>query len=252
MKKYLALGLIALTLSFKIYAQPKAGETLVFTGSYEISGMMTNIAQLTMQTELMQTSKKTYLHMSLEAATYSKWDSFFKIRDLYEAYADPATLKPSLYKRNIYEGGYNKIETYTFLPDGRTINAVWSKGKRPSQSAKVKVTPSTRDVVTLVYKLRTVDFSKMQPGQKVNFTIVFDQKEYPVWVKYIGRQTVSAGNLGKKECYKLSVGARTNKLKGVDKNLIWLSADNNRIPCLVKFSIPVGTGQLTLVRASGI
>jgi hypothetical protein len=68
----------------------------------------------------------------------------------------------------------------------------------------------------------------------------------------MGKETVNAGNLGKKECYKLSISAKTDALKGKDKNLIWLTADANKIPALLKFSIPVGTGQLTLTSASGI
>ena len=67
----------------------------------------------------------------------------------------------------------------------------------------------------------------------------------------MGNETVTAGNLGKKECHKISIGAKTDALRGKDKNLIWLTADAKKIPALMKFSIPVGTGQLTLSSASG-
>ena len=40
--------------------------------------------------------------------------------------------------------------------------------------------------------------------------------------------------------------------KGKDKNLIWLTADDKKIPALMKFSIPVGTGQIALSSATGI
>ncbi len=64
----------------------------------------------------------------------------------------------------------------------------------------------------------------------------------------MGTETVNAGNLGTKVCYKLSIGAKTDALKGKDKNLIWLTADAKKVPALMKFSIPVGTGQLTLTQ----
>jgi hypothetical protein len=41
-------------------------------------------------------------------------------------------------------------------------------------------------------------------------------------------------------------------LKGKDQNIIWLTADSKKIPALIKFSIPVGTGQLKLSSVSGI
>ncbi|MDO9153723.1 MAG: DUF3108 domain-containing protein [Paludibacter sp.] len=235
-----------------VQAQIKSGESLVFAASYEISGLMTNIAQVTLRTENISTSKNTFLHLILEAETFNKWDSFFKVRDLYESYVNPATLKPSMYKRDILEGNYTKTEKYIFSADGKTINSTSKKRNRAELKRTFNIGTSTLDVVTLIYKIRTVDFSKLKPGQSIAYTIVFDETEYPVTIRLMGTETVSAGNLGKKECYKLSIGAKTDRLKGTDKNLIWLSTDSKRIPCQVKFSIPVGVGQLNLSKASGI
>jgi len=228
----------------------KSGEKLVFAGSYNMSGLMTQLAQITMTTETVTTAKNTYLHLNCEAATYSKWDSFFKIRDLYESYVNPLTLKPSLYKRSIDEGGYTKKEKYVFK--GNQINSTMKRKNKPETQKTFSVGGATQDVVSILYKLRTVDFSKYKVGQTKAFTIVFDESEIPVVVKFMGNETVSAGNLGKKECYKISIGAKTDALRGKDKNLIWLTADAKKIPALIKFSIPVGTGQLTLTSATGI
>ena len=58
-------------------SQIKPNEILIFSGSYELGGMMTNLAQVTMRTEPMNTSKKSYLRLSIEVSTFDKWDSFF-------------------------------------------------------------------------------------------------------------------------------------------------------------------------------
>ncbi len=231
-------------------AQIKSGEKLVYSGSYNMSGLMTQLAQLTMSTETTKTSKNTYLHLNCEAATYSKWDSFFKIRDIYEAYVDPQTLKPSLYKRNINEGGYTKKEKYVFK--GNTIVSTSQKKNKPETVNTVNIGANTSDVISLLYKVRTINFATFKVGQTQSFTIVFDEKEIPVFVKFMGKETVNAGNLGKKECYKISIGAKTSVLKGKDQNVMWLTADAKKIPALIKFSIPVGTGELNLKTASGI
>jgi hypothetical protein len=251
MKKSTLL-LCALLICATGFSQVKSNEKLTYAASYNMSGLMTQLAQVTMQTEMVNTSKKSFLHLSLEAATFSKWDKFFKIRDLYEVYVDPIALKPSLYKRNIYEGGYTKIEKYIFSPDGKSINSTTRYKNGNETRNSVKIGSSTFDVVSIIYKLRTVDFSRLKPGQMASFILVFDEKEYPVYIKYMGMEAVLAGNLGKKRCYKISISAKTNKLKGVDKNLIWLTADSKKIPVLVRFSIPVGIGQLSLIKASGI
>lgn len=232
-------------------SQPiKSGEKLVFAGSYNMSGLMTQLAQVTMSTETVTTAKNSYLHLSCELSTYSKWDSFFKIRDIYESYVNPVNLKPSLYKRSIDEGGYTKKEKYAFK--GNTVNSTVKKRNKPETQKTFTIGGSTQDVISLLYKVRTMDFSKFKVGQTQSLMIVFDEKQIPVTLKYMGKETVNAGNLGKKECYKLSIGAKTDALRGKDKNLIWLTADAKKVPTLLKFSIPVGTGQLVLTSATGI
>lgn len=227
-----------------------AGERLVYAGSYNMSGLMTHLAQVTMSTEMVNTSKNTYLHLSCELSTFSKWDKFFKIRDIYESYVNPTTLKPSLYKRSIDEGGYTKKEKYVIK--GTAITSTLKKKNTPERERKFTIGASTQDAISLLYKVRTLDFSKMKAGQTKSFVIVFDEKEIPVTLKFMGTETVDAGNLGDKLCYKLSIGAKTDALKGKDKNLIWLTADAKKVPALMKFSIPVGNGQLALTSATGI
>ena len=234
------------------FSQIKPGEKLVFAASYNMSGLMTQLAQVTMETENMSTSKKTFLHLRCEAETFSKWDSFFKIRDLYESYVDPITLKPSLYKRNIFEGGFTKTEKYVFKKDGKTVVSTSKRKNSPEKNNSFGISNGTQDIVSLIYKLRTVDFQNYKNGQTKSFQLVFDEKEIPVVIKFMGKETIPVGNLGNKECYKIAIGARTKVLKGKDQNIIWLTADSKKIPALIKFSIPVGIGQLRLSNASGI
>jgi len=251
MRIFIITIILILSYSFS-FSQIKPNERLVYSASYNMSGLMTQLAQVTMETEMMETSKNTFLHLSCQAATFSKWDSFFKIRDLYESYVNPTTLKPSLYKRSINEGGYTKTEKYLFKPDGKTIISTSKKKNHPETKKTFTVGTSTQDIVSIIYKLRTIEFQNYKNGQTKSFVIVFDEKEIPVLVKFMGNETVSAGNLGTKNCYKISISAKTDALKGKDKNLIWLTADSKKIPALIKFSIPVGTGQLTLSNATGI
>jgi hypothetical protein len=162
-----------------------SGERLVYAGSYNMSGLMTHLAQVTMSTEMVNTSKNSYLHLSCELSTFSKWDKFFKIRDIYESYVNPSTLKPSLYKRSIDEGGYIKKEKYVIK--GTAITSTLKKKNTPERERKFTIGASTQDAISLLYKVRTLDFSKMKAGQTKSFVIVFDEKEIPVTLKLLTR-----------------------------------------------------------------
>ena len=251
MKKILVFVLTLFSLNI-CFAQVKPGEKLVYAASYNMSGLMTQLAQVTMQADLVKTTKKNFLHLSWEAATFSKWDSYFKIRDLYETYLDETTLKPGLFKRSTFEGGYSITQKYIYNPDGKSISGTSKIQNRPETKKTFAIGSSSQDIISLVYKLRTVDFSKFKPGQSIVLSLIFDEKEYPVSIKFMGRENVSAGNLGKKECNILSIAAKTDRLRGKDKNLIWLTNDSKRIPVMVRFSIPVGTGQIALSSAYGL
>ena len=249
MKHVLVLGL-SLAISLPGICQENTtilgGEKLVFNASYNISGLMTQLAQVTMETSDVKTSSANLLHLKCTAVTFSKWDSFFKIRDLYESYVNPKNLRPVMHKRDIEEGTYKKQMKYIFSSKTGTVKVTSSKPNKPVKENQLKITAETTDVVSLLYQLRTIDFSLIAIGGSKSFTLLFDEKEIAVNIKLLGKEIINTEPLGKKECYKLSVSAKTDKLKGKDQNLIWLTTDKNKTPVYLKFNIPVGTGELVL------
>jgi len=233
-----------------------SGETLKFTAAYNMSGIMTDIAEVTMQTSSIKTSKATLMRLKCTAATYSKWDNFFKIRDLYESYVSPKSLTPYLYKRDIDEGGYYKFMQYKFSHSKGLVSSIMKKrrsnGTIWEEKKNVSIGSGTKDLVSTLYKLRTLDFSTMSNGSSKSFTVIFDNKSYIVNFKYLGKETINT-NIGRKECYKLSISINNSDvLKGAHNNLLWLTADGNKIPVYAKFKIPVGNGELKIKSATGL
>lgn len=243
--------LLMLLFSLTINAQNNTigtNEKLVYTASYNMSGILTDLAQVTMETDAVKTSKATLLRLKCTAFTYSKWDSFFKIRDLYESYVSPRTLKPYLHNRDINEGGYYKNLKYTFSHKTKTVKTVQTKKSGWVQKKTVSIGSDTKDIISTLYTIRTFDLTNLSPGTSKIFTILFDREEIKAKVTYLGKETISTA-LGSKACYKISLGsASSNKVNGT----LWLTADDNKIPVYGKFKIPVGTGELKIKSASGL
>jgi hypothetical protein len=220
-----------------------------------MSGLLTEIAQVTMETSEVKTSSSTLLRLKCSAATYSSFDSYFKIRDLYESYVSPTSLTPFLYKRDINEGTYNKFEQYKFNHKSRNVESIMRKKKKSGDleyKNNVKIGYTTRDLVSTIYHIRNLDIHKAKPGDSQNFTFLFDNEELILNVKYISKETIST-NIGKKECYKLAISLKNdNSLKGNNDNILWLTADANKIPVYAKFKIAVGTGELKIKSATGL
>jgi hypothetical protein len=235
----------------KSYSQSDPNEKLVYVVSYNMNGLMTTMAQVDIETELVKTAKSTYLHTGIAARTFTKWDTYFKVRDSYDSYVNPITLKPRMYKRNVSEGGYTKTEKYVFSADGRKITTTTKRKTNPEVKGTVAIGSGTVDVVSLLSQLRAMDFKNFTVGERKNFTIVFDSKEFVVSIKYMGKETIDVGNIGRQVCHKMAVNAKSEAIQGKDKNLIWFT-EGEKIPALMKFSIPVGSGVLKLKTVSKI
>ncbi len=238
--------------SISLSAQNNAigfGEKLTYTASYNMSGILNDLAEITMETSAVKTSKATLLRLKCKATTYSKWDNFFKIRDLYESYVSPKSLKPYLYNRDINEGGYQKSVKYTFSHKTKTVKTVQTKKKSNwTQKKTVPIGSDTKDIISTLYTLRTFDLSNLSSGTSKVFTILFDREEVKAKVTYLGKETISTA-LGKKTCYKLALGSVNSNTVNAT---LWLSADENKIPVYGKFKIPVGTGELKIKSATGL
>lgn len=228
-----------------------SNEKLTFSASYNMSGLLTEIAQVTMETSEVKTSNATLLKLKCTAATYSSFDNYFKIRDLYESYVSPTSLTPYLYKRDINEGSYYKFEQYKFNHKTNTVNSSMKK-KKTEENKTVKIGSNTRDIVSTIYHIRNLDIAKASPGDTQNFTFLFDNEELVINLTYLRKETINT-NLGKKECYKLSIKLKNDDaLKGINENLLWLTADANKLPVYAKFKIAVGTGELKLKSVTGL
>ncbi|GAB4160827.1 MAG: DUF3108 domain-containing protein [Winogradskyella sp.] len=221
-----------------------------------MSGLLTDIAQVTMETSEIKTSKSTLMRLKCTAATYKKFDNFFKIRDLYESYVNPKTLTPYLYKRDISEGSYYKFMQYKYNHKTKLVQSLKRKkrkdGKTWDENKNIKIGTSTKDIVSTLYYIRNLDIHKAKPGDQEEFTVLFDNKETIISLKYIGKETIST-NIGSKECYKLAISIKgSDILKGNNANLIWLTADENKIPVYAKFKIAIGNGELKIQSATGL
>ena len=225
----------------------KSGENLTFTASYSMSGIMTDIAEVKMITSTIKTKTRELLRLKCTASTYTNWDSFFKVRDLYESYVDPISLKPSLYKRSIEEGTYKKELKYLFKrKSGIAVSTLNKKGYK-DYKVDVPIDSKTLDIVSSIYNARILDYESMPKGATTVLDVIVDSEVQTVSIKYLGKESVQVAKDGKKECYKLSLafgGKEIEDIKG--GKYIWITADNDRLPALIKADIPVGSIQIKL------
>ena len=246
---------MALTLSGQNTAIGSS-EQLTYTASYRMSGLLTDLAQVTMETSEVATKSGALLRLKCKARTYKKWDNFFKINDLYESYVSPKTLRPYLYKKEINEGTYFKFMQYKFDYRGKIVQSLTRKRGRDGSyydvRKRIPFESNTLDLVSTIYKIRNLDIHKANVGDSDSFKIMFDNEVTIVNIKLLGKETIST-KIGNKECYKLAITIRNKDvLKGNNDNLLWLTADANKIPVYARFKVAIGSGELRIQSATGL
>ncbi len=229
------------------------GEKLLYVGSFNLSSLWTNVAEITLEVNKTTGSSSPVLRLAVSAQTFSAWDSYFKMRDLYQSWVEQESGKPLIFKRDILEGKYIKDEKYIFKRKSNIVESTVKIKKKKATNATVKITVGTYDLISFLYLIRNLDYARMASGQATPVSVIIDERLETIVVKYKGVETLQVDKLGAKQCYKLSVNIQNAKiLKQRETNNLWLTADANRIPVLAKVEIPVGSIQLKLVKATGL
>ena len=254
----LSITMLSCVLSLFCFSQSTntaflAGEKLTYTGSYNMSSLWTDIARVTLETSEAKAANQSLLNLRMTATTFTSWDNYFKIRDLYQSWVDPVTTLPLVFKRDMYEGGYTKDAKYVFKR--KSLLAIASD-KRKDGSIKqtsIKITPTVHDLISVLYYARTLDYSAMPVNKVIRVTVLIDNKLETINIKFKGIEDIKIEKYGTRKCYKLGVSINNEKIvKTRETNNIWLTADKNKVPVLIKADIPVGSVQLRLTEMTGL
>jgi hypothetical protein len=182
-------------------------------------------------------------HIVFRVNSVPSFDPFFKVRDRYETYMDVKGLFPWRFEQHIREGGFSKDFSAFF--DQR-------RGKAKTSDSTYNVPEYINDVVSAFYLVRTYDFSKMEPGDKIFLENFYDGKVYPLNVIYQGKETVSVA-AGKFDCIILEpLVVEGGLFKSEGDIIIWMSDDHRKIPVKVKTKVIIGSIDAELTSYEGL
>lgn len=251
MKKY-TFSLVLFLLSFPVMSQEKAkippfksGEWLQYKLSY--SGFLrAGIADLTLEKDTLNGKEVFYAKGHGRSSRVISW--FFKVRDTYETYMDIDSIKPYFFKRDVYEGGYI-IKRHTSFDYDRKIAKV-----EDFKYSTVKEYPFTQvqDMLSSFYYLRTFDMSNVKPGDEIEITMFFDSDSYKFKLRYLGDDYLKT-KWGKIKTFKFRPYVQSGRVfKSEESVVIWVTADDNKIPVRLKASLAVGSIRADLKAFKGL
>jgi len=168
---------------------------------------------------------------------------FYKVDDRYETMLDKKGIFPWRYTQRIREGKYKNDFAAEF--DQIRNVAITKAGSYP-------IPPYVHDVVSAMYYVRTLDYSKCHPGDKIRLQNFFKDTTYQLAVKFLGYQQISV-DAGKFNCVLVEPMIMEGGLfKSEGRIVIWMTNDERKIPVKVSTKVVVGSIDAELREYSGI
>ncbi len=237
MKKYLSIVVFLSILTLQGQDQKpafKSGEWLRYKMSY--SGF------LRAGTAVLEVDEKEYQGKKVFHTRGTGWTSgmikwFFEVDDYYESFFDKENIKPYVFKRKIYEGGYKKHTITTFNHDVKKAYVQDFTLQKDTLVAFNKV----QDMLSSFYYLRSLDISKIKVGDEIKLDMFFDEETFPFRLKFLGKQSLRT-HIGKVETLVFRPYVLSGRVfKEQESVTIWISNDTNKIPLKLKADLRVGS-----------
>ena len=193
-------------------------------------------------------------HYQARGETYDSYEWFFTVKDEYDSWVNKATLLPNYSERSVNEGKYHIFEKITFNQGARKMT-VYRSDKRGATETKTDhgVSGCVHDVLSSMYNLRNVDFASQQIGYSVPFKVFMDKEEFPLKMRYQGKERKKVYSMGRYNTLKF----RPDVIKGTvfkegEGMTVWVSDDQNRIPLLIESPVSVGSVKMVLKEYWGL
>lgn len=266
MKKILlsiAFAIFTLTLFAQTSNLPfKAGEKIDVTLHYKW-GISADIATLSFNLQQVNNAGSPNYHILLNVRTNRFFDSFYKVRDVYESKFD-SNLDPVYAMRDVHEGNFAARNEYTWSADKKTLYAKVEKNTMPAPVDTSFTSKETiRDIINMIYTIRTLDINSLKAGKPATLLVAMDRNITRATISYLRNEVKQVDALGKFNAICLTMTLKNvshvekeeSKVvvpTGDDvKNMvyIWLTDDQNRLPLFI--SVPISVGKME-IRANNI
>jgi hypothetical protein len=230
-----------LLLTINIVSQPltisgsafSPNEKLSYITSYNIKGIITELAGINMEIINVPGKKRPIYRLKFTTNTLVSWDNYVKIRHAYQTYIDAASTKPLIMAQNSDIKGNITKAKYTFKYKSKIVNIDVTKANSQHINKNLPINNNTYDIVSIMYKVRNLNYESFSSGKKIPYNIVFLERIINFNIKYYGKEQIKSDIYGNIECYKIGIVLDKKFIVEPNVTFAWLTADRNRVPVLI-------------------
>lgn len=209
----------------------KIGEELHYKVFYTLIGAYIGAGEASFTNQLETYNGKPVYHVQGSGHSYKSYDWFYKVRDLYESLIDTASMLPLKFTRNVNERNTHIYNQVLFNHQSK---------KAVSTNGVFSIPDCVQDVLSAIYHARNIDYSKYKTGDKIPFNLFIDDKSYPIFIRYLGKQMLRTkyGTFNTVQFKPLLIEGTI--FKGGEDMTVWVTDDLNKIPVMVETPLLIG------------
>lgn len=178
---------------------------------------------------------RTCYHVQSTANSNRFFSSIYKVRDKIVTYIDVVDLGSAYFYKRLREGDYKKTLEITF--DREAGLARYGDGRT------IPVPAGVQDELSAFYYVRNLE---LESGTDLRLPAHTSGRNYDMKVVVHGRETVEVP-AGKFDCFVVEPVVEGEGLfKHEGRITIYISADEHRVPVLMKTKVPVGSIDVAL------
>lgn len=242
--KTFALLLFSLVTSAQEILQDKpvsAGEELEFKLSY---GWFTiGKGSFKISDQYINKQGKECLEITVEGGTAGFAGVFSRVDDKWGAIIDKDSFLPYYSYRDLSEGNNDLLEKTFFDYDSMQVRVESTSTKDTAPRDPEFFDLEKNNVFDLMGGLmyaRSIDYKKLNKGDKIRLDAFFDEKFYDFEMVYHGVEMIKT-KVGEINCFKVVPVLEENSVfKGENAVTFWVSADANRLPLKVEADMNFG------------
>lgn len=235
-----------------------SGEELVFTMSYAAKVWPnTDMGSTTFKVSDSSAGSTPAYLINCVSATNRFFGTFYKMRDQYDTWIAKSDLRPLLSKCTKREGSYRFHSTIEYdwnagVARTRFRNEDWPE----DQKKELPITRNSVDAMNLLYSIRSQDPQKWLTGAEQTIELVSENKVERVHYRYRSTEKIKVAGLGTTKAYKIVCQMIDDELKLEEGEkaefYVWISADRNLVPLMMKTPTKIGTIKVRLSSFKGL
>lgn len=231
----------------------KNNEVLYYDVQYNCGPVWANAGIVSFRTQYKNYLGKPAYLLTVYGTSLKSYDWMFKVRDLFQAYVDTTTLSPYYFEKRTYEGGMWSHDSYSYDHSHHRVFTTVENKNMSLRKDTLYYNICTYDIVSAVYYARNIDFTKYKVGDKIPISVIIDNKIYNLYVRYLGKETLTLRNGQIYKCLKFSAKLVEGTIfKGGEDLTGWISDDADRIAVMVQAKILIGSVKAVFNRAENL